>query len=96
MGHWLVYLLYNTKLKITYVGITNNFEKRIRQHNGEIKGGAKNTRRGKGFWECRAQIKPLTHKQSARIEPMIKKATGLENRIKKVISVCDALFVRLL
>ncbi len=27
-----------------YCGITNNLEKRLRQHNGELKGGAKYTR----------------------------------------------------
>ena len=32
----------------TYVGITNNHERRIRQHNGEIVGGAKYTTRTKG------------------------------------------------
>ena len=39
-----VYLLVNDKCNNTYVGITNNLERRIRQHNGEIKGGANNNK----------------------------------------------------
>jgi len=33
---------------LTYVGITNNPTRRLRQHNGEIKGGAKYTTRSRG------------------------------------------------
>ena len=42
-----IYLCYTIthEYKATYVGITNNFEKRIKQHNGVIKGGAKATRK---------------------------------------------------
>lgn len=32
-----------TNPKCTYVGITTNHKRRLRQHNGEIKGGAKQT-----------------------------------------------------
>lgn len=34
------YILYNDKNTLTYVGITNNLTRRIRQHNTEIEGGA--------------------------------------------------------
>ena len=34
----------------TYIGITNDIEKRLRQHNKEIKGGAKCTK-SKGPWQ---------------------------------------------
>ena len=53
MNNWLCYILKNKDEKYknyTYNGATNNFKRRLRQHNGEIKGGAKYTR-GKGEWE---------------------------------------------
>ncbi len=40
---WFCYLLINTSNTSTYVGVTKNLEKRLRQHNGEISGGAKAT-----------------------------------------------------
>lgn len=50
---YLVYVLGNGKR--TYVGCTNNFTRRLRQHNGEIVGGAKATR-GKGPWSAMLHI----------------------------------------
>ena len=44
-----VYLLRNASGR-TYVGFTNEPQKRLRQHNGEIKGGARKTRMGRP-WE---------------------------------------------
>jgi len=37
----------------TYIGVTNNFDRRLRQHNGQIKGGAKYTtsRMAIGTWK---------------------------------------------
>jgi len=40
---WLVYLLKCANNSL-YCGITNDLSQRLRQHNGEIKGGAKYTR----------------------------------------------------
>ena len=39
---WLCYIIRSDNR--TYVGVTNNLQRRLRQHNGEIKGGAKATR----------------------------------------------------
>ena len=52
MSNYIIYLLYNTKNNNTYIGITNNKERRIRQHNGELVGGAKYThiKKGDGEW----------------------------------------------
>ena len=45
---FLVYLLKNENK--SYIGYTNDFKRRLRQHNGEIKGGAKyTTSKGPGW-----------------------------------------------
>ena len=46
---YLVYILRSNNL--TYIGMTNDFFRRWRQHNGELKGGAKyTTRKGKDWY----------------------------------------------
>ena len=48
MSEYICYILKCNNY--TYNGCTNNFKRRIRQHNGEIKGGARCTSR-RGPWE---------------------------------------------
>ena len=48
MSEYICYILKCNNY--TYNGCTNNFKRRIRQHNGEIKGGAKCTSK-RGPWE---------------------------------------------
>eukprot|EP00123_Amoebidium_parasiticum_P021873 comp7536_c0_seq1/m.3194 comp7536_c0_seq1/g.3194 ORF comp7536_c0_seq1/g.3194 comp7536_c0_seq1/m.3194 type:complete len:279 (-) comp7536_c0_seq1:342-1178(-) len=48
---WVCYILREVTGKATYVGATVNFTRRLRQHNGDIRGGARYTRRHKGNWE---------------------------------------------
>ena len=43
MGDYYCYVLTTPENRRTYVGITNNLSRRIRQHRSEIKGGAKYT-----------------------------------------------------
>lgn len=41
---WLVYCIkFKPQAQRTYVGATNDFTRRLRQHNGQLKGGAKYT-----------------------------------------------------
>ena len=44
---WWVYVLVSETNGQTYVGVTVDVERRLRQHNGEIVGGAKRTHRGR-------------------------------------------------
>lgn len=45
MEEYLCYMITTPGYTHTYVGITHNMKKRLRQHNGEIAGGAKSTSR---------------------------------------------------
>ena len=51
---YYVYILVNNSLKYkdhSYIGFTTNPQRRIRQHNKEIKGGAKATTNKDSEWE---------------------------------------------
>ena len=68
--NYSVYLLYNTSNNRTYLGITNNSIRRIRQHNGELKGGAKYTHnfKGDGEWKYYLKINNLNKCEALSIE----------------------------
>ena len=74
MNNYNLYLLYNTNNNRTYIGITNNLDRRIRQHNGIIKGGAKYTRNFKGIgeWKYYMYISNLNKNESLSLERSIK------------------------
>ena len=59
---WFVYLLVSTD-GATYVGATVNVDRRLRQHNGLLKGGAKATSRKPNSWRrhCFVQGFPDNH-----------------------------------
>ncbi len=44
---WCVYVLQSRKDGRTYVGVSRNWQRRLRQHNGSLRGGAKATRRSR-------------------------------------------------
>lgn len=70
----MLYLLENTENKKTYLGVTVNIERRIRQHNGELVGGAKYTssNKGNGSWVLKALANDLTKSQALSYERIIK------------------------
>jgi len=92
-----VYLLINSNSNKTYVGITNNTKRRIRQHNSELVGGAKYTTNNKngGQWIYYGFINNLEKNISLSLEKKIKiksrKSTGtpLEKRLKAIDYIID-------
>ena len=65
-----------------YVGCTTSLARRIRQHNGEIKGGAKYTQKFRP-WVPRAVYGPYTGRSAAmKAEYALKKGKRGEGRLK--------------
>ena len=76
--NWLIYIL-ECKDGSLYCGITNNIEKRLKQHEGEIKGGAKYTR---SHWPCKLVYKEKSASRSEALqrEVIIKKMSKVKKQ----------------
>ena len=89
MDGWSCYIIENRGY--TYVGVSNNVEKRLRAHNGEISGGAKYTTSKGGGWKHICIIHGFPTKiESMQFEWALKhipprNAGGIKNRIKKLV-----------
>lgn len=89
---YIVYILVNNSNNKTYVGITNNPARRIRQHNGELVGGAKYTTSNKGLgkWDFFGFIKNLDKITALKIEYRIKflsrkkKGSPIDRRLEAI------------
>jgi putative endonuclease len=70
-NNWLIYIL-ECEDGSLYCGITNNLEKRLKQHKGEIKGGARYTR---SHWPCKLvyKEKSASRSEASQREAIIKK-----------------------
>ena len=86
--NWHFYLIYNNNY--TYAGVSPDPKRRLRQHNGEISGGAKyTTSKGPG-WKHLCIISGFQDKiQSMQFEWAVKhvpprNAGGITNRINKL------------
>ena len=71
---YLVYILRSDNL--SYVGMTNDFTRRFRQHNGDLKGGAKYTKK-RSFWYPICIIDGFeTMKEAMQCEWRLKRGKG--------------------
>ena len=77
-NNWLIYIL-ECRDGSLYCGITNNIEKRLKQHKGEIIGGAKYTR---SHWPCKLVYKEKSASRSEALqrEIVIKKMSKVEKQ----------------
>ncbi len=94
MSDWKFYIIENNGY--TYAGVSPDPTRRLRQHNGEIKGGAKYTT-GKGSgWRHICLIRGFENKiQAMQFEWAVKHVVprnlgGLKNRMSKVYRVLCA------
>jgi predicted GIY-YIG superfamily endonuclease len=76
MAHQVYLLQSQTAPNQTYVGYTNNLEKRIKQHNGELAGGALSTKRYRP-WVIIAYATFKTSKEALSVEYQIKHSRKL-------------------
>lgn len=95
---WIFYIIKNKKA--TYAGVSPDPVRRLRQHNGEIVGGAKYTRsRGNG-WKHICLVMGFQNKiQTLQFEWAVKHASnkesgcksggGIKNRLKKLIYIMN-------
>ena len=86
---WLVYCIQSGRR--TYVGATLNFPRRIRQHNGEITGGARYTRGHE--WKPIFRVLGFPNQRAAlQFEWALQKQRGWgTNAIEKRFTALDAL-----
>lgn len=78
---WFVYVLQSTVANRTYVGSAVDVKRRLRQHNGEIKGGGKHTQANRP-WVIAAVFGPYVNRSEAfKAEIKLKHSKKGKNRI---------------
>lgn len=60
---WSVYLISTGER--TYIGSTTDVKRRLRQHNGEIRGGARSTSSRKGKWKLILYVTGFENRSAA-------------------------------
>ena len=79
------YILYNDIDNSTYNGFTSDLDRRLRQHNGELVGGAGGTRRHRGSWKILAFVTSpqFTRSTAMSFEWHVRYPTGRKPRPKE-------------
>lgn len=92
MNEWYFYLLQNQNC--TYAGVSPDPQRRLRQHNKELKGGAKYTTSKPSTWSPLCFVQGFPSKiEAMQFEWAVKHAAprnvgGIAARIKKLYHVC--------
>lgn len=73
---WFAYVLIAGARARTYVGVTTDVDRRLRQHNGELRGGARSTRAGRP-WTVGVVRGPFATRGEAQVvEHALRKLRG--------------------
>lgn len=73
-----MYVLISGSRSETYVGITPDLDRRLRQHNGELAGGARTTHRGRP-WSVGVTYGPYpTRGEAQSVEARVKSCRGTD------------------
>ncbi|KAF5198646.1 Excinuclease ABC, C subunit, N-terminal [Thalictrum thalictroides] len=88
---WSVYLIISTNKPIkTYVGVTTDFSRRLKQHNGDLKGGAKASRAGRP-WICACIIQGFKdHSDACELEAKWKISSRKLSRKRRIGDMNEA------
>lgn len=77
-SYWYVYVLVSTVAKRTYIGMTNSPRRRLQQHNGELPGGARYTKKARP-WKIKRLYGPYhTRSEACKVEWRAKRFRGKE------------------
>ena len=82
--NYVCYLLKSTISNRTYIGVTTNLTKRLRQHNGDICGGAKYTRSFRPWKPVLTVSGFYTKNQTLSFEYRVKKKRNNKNKLVTV------------
>ena len=84
---WYCYLLVDAAGRRTYVGATTDVSRRLRQHNGELSGGAKRTRAHRP-WRPLAHVEVGEKIPALQLEWRLKRARGPKKRLELFERLC--------